>query len=62
MHSALVELRDVILENDISPFEMNHSGLIKALLNYLTTSETPTSRYEKLVTFWKIFAESTVMK
>lgn len=60
MYSALTELRDVILESDISPFEMNHSGLIKALLNYLTTTDAPGSRYDRLKLFWKLFAESTV--
>lgn len=60
MYSALTELRDVILESDISPFEMNHSGLIKALLNYLTTTDAPGSRYDRLKMFWKLFAESTV--
>lgn len=60
MYSALTELRDVILESDISPFEMNHSGLIKALLNYLTTTDSPGSRYDRLKMFWKLFAESTV--
>ncbi|XP_014232904.2 E3 ubiquitin-protein ligase TRIP12 isoform X2 [Trichogramma pretiosum] len=59
MYSALTELRDVILESDISPFEMNHSGLIKALLNYLTM-EGNGSRQERLKTFWKLFAESTM--
>ncbi|XP_003424889.1 E3 ubiquitin-protein ligase TRIP12 isoform X4 [Nasonia vitripennis] len=62
MYSALTELRDVILESDISPFEMNHSGLIKALLNYLTTTDAPGSRYDRLKMFWKLFAESTLQK
>lgn len=60
MFSALTELRDVVLESDISPFEMNHSGLIKALLNYLTTTDAPGNRYDRLKMFWKLFAESTV--
>lgn len=32
---ALVELREILMESDISPFEVNYSGLIKALLSYL---------------------------
>ena len=61
MFSALTELRDVVLESDISPFEMNHSGLIKALHNYLTTMDAPGHRYDRLRMFWKLFAESTVI-
>lgn len=60
MLSALTELRDIVLESDISPFEMNYSGLIKALLNYLTTIDAPGNRYDRLRMFWKLFAESTV--
>lgn len=60
MLSALTELRDIVLESDISPFEMNYSGLIKALLNYLTTTDAPGNRYDRLRMFWKLFAESTV--
>ncbi|CAB3366687.1 Hypothetical predicted protein [Cloeon dipterum] len=33
---ALAELKDIVLTSDISPFEVNHSGLINALLHYLT--------------------------
>ncbi|XP_043792356.1 E3 ubiquitin-protein ligase TRIP12 isoform X2 [Apis laboriosa] len=60
MLSALTELRDIVLESDISPFEMNYSGLIKALLNYLTTIDAPGNRYDRLRMFWKLFAESTM--
>lgn len=62
MFSALTELRDIVLESDISPFEMNYSGLIKALLNYLTTTDAPGNRYDRLRMFWQLFAESTVRK
>uniref|UniRef100_A0A8D8MAI1 E3 ubiquitin-protein ligase n=1 Tax=Cacopsylla melanoneura TaxID=428564 RepID=A0A8D8MAI1_9HEMI len=34
--SALTELRDIVLTSDISPFEVNHSGLVRSLLVYLT--------------------------
>ncbi|XP_059479777.1 E3 ubiquitin-protein ligase TRIP12 isoform X2 [Neocloeon triangulifer] len=33
---ALADLKDIVLTSDISPFEVNHSGLIGALLHYLT--------------------------
>ncbi|XP_046393216.1 E3 ubiquitin-protein ligase TRIP12 isoform X4 [Ischnura elegans] len=33
---ALRELRDIVIESDISPFEVNHSGLIRALLRFIT--------------------------
>ncbi|XP_017891758.1 E3 ubiquitin-protein ligase TRIP12 isoform X1 [Ceratina calcarata] len=62
MLSALTELRDIVLENDISPFEMNYSGLIKALLNYLTTTDAPGNRYDRLRMFWKLFAESAMQQ
>ncbi|XP_063973938.1 E3 ubiquitin-protein ligase TRIP12 isoform X1 [Diachasmimorpha longicaudata] len=62
MLSALTELRDIVLESDISPFEMNYSGLIKALLNHLTTTEAPGNRYDRLRMFWKLFAESTLQQ
>ncbi|XP_012145194.2 E3 ubiquitin-protein ligase ctrip isoform X3 [Megachile rotundata] len=62
MLSALTELRDIVLESDISPFEMNYSGLIKALLNYLTTTDAPGNRYDRLRMFWKLFAESTIQQ
>lgn len=60
MHSSLKELCDIVLESDISPFEMNYSGLIKALLNYLTVCDVPAVRYDRLRVFWKLFAGSTV--
>ncbi|XP_043275356.1 E3 ubiquitin-protein ligase TRIP12 isoform X3 [Venturia canescens] len=62
MFEALTELRDIVLESDISPFEMNYSGLIKALLNYLTTNEAPGNRYDRLRMFWKLFAETTLQQ
>ncbi|XP_015608368.1 E3 ubiquitin-protein ligase TRIP12 isoform X2 [Cephus cinctus] len=62
MLSALTELRDIVLESDISPFEMNYSGLIKALLNYLTTTDAPGNRYDRLRMFWKLFAESSLQQ
>ncbi|KAG8229177.1 hypothetical protein J437_LFUL009894 [Ladona fulva] len=37
---ALRELRDIVIESDISPFEVNHSGLIRALLRFITDEIT----------------------
>jgi len=34
--NALLELKEIVLTSDISPFEVNHSGLIKSLTVYLT--------------------------
>lgn len=33
---ALIELRNTLMTCDISPFEVHHSGFVKALLDYLT--------------------------
>jgi E3 ubiquitin-protein ligase TRIP12 len=46
------------MESDISPFEVNHSGLIRAILQYVTqpdgTGMGP--RDERLRTFLHVFA------
>ncbi|XP_052747423.1 E3 ubiquitin-protein ligase TRIP12 [Bicyclus anynana] len=34
--AALAHLRDTLLDHDVSPFEVNHSGVLSALLQYLT--------------------------
>lgn len=44
------------MESDISPFEVNHSGLIKALLNYLAEQEGPFDRDQRLRIFLHVFA------
>lgn len=44
------------MESDISPFEVNHSGLIKALLNYLAEQDGPFDRDQRLRIFLKVFA------
>ncbi|XP_013148407.1 PREDICTED: E3 ubiquitin-protein ligase TRIP12 [Papilio polytes] len=36
--AALHQLRDTLLHHDVSPFEVNHSGVLGALLQYLTGS------------------------
>ncbi|XP_031342168.1 E3 ubiquitin-protein ligase TRIP12-like isoform X1 [Photinus pyralis] len=53
---ALEELREILIESDISPFEVNHSGLIKALLNYLADIEGPFDRDQRLRIFLNVFA------
>lgn len=53
---ALEELRNILLESDISPFEVNHSGLIKAMLNYMTSENGNVSRNDRLRSFLYVFA------
>lgn len=53
---SLEELRNILLESDISPFEVNHSGLIKAMLNYMTNENGNVSRNDRLRTFLYVFA------
>ncbi|XP_053601004.1 E3 ubiquitin-protein ligase TRIP12 isoform X2 [Plodia interpunctella] len=36
---ALEQLRDTLLQHDVSPFEVNHSGVLGGLLQFLTGSE-----------------------
>lgn len=52
---ALKELRDILIESDISPFEVNHSGLIKAMLSFLASSESVVDRNQRLRNFLHIF-------
>lgn len=53
---ALSELREILIESDISPFEVNHSGLIKALLMYLASNEGIIEREQRLRVFLNVFA------
>lgn len=53
---ALEELRNILLESDISPFEVNHSGLIKAMLNYMACENGNVSRNDRLRSFLYVFA------
>lgn len=55
-HEALVELRNILIESDISPFEVNHSGLIKALLTYLACTVGYIEREQRLRIFLNVFA------
>ncbi|CAH2068887.1 unnamed protein product, partial [Iphiclides podalirius] len=38
--AALHQLRDTLLHHDVSPFEVNHSGVLGALLQFLTGGES----------------------
>lgn len=53
---ALFELKTILLESDISPFEVNHSGLIKAMLNFMTSEEGLVDRDARLRAFMHVFA------
>ncbi|XP_066255069.1 E3 ubiquitin-protein ligase TRIP12 isoform X1 [Euwallacea similis] len=54
---ALLELREILIESDISPFEVNYSGLITALLNYLADKEGPFDREQRLRIMLNVFAD-----
>ncbi|XP_054084346.1 E3 ubiquitin-protein ligase TRIP12 isoform X5 [Zeugodacus cucurbitae] len=53
---ALLELKTILLESDISPFEVNHSGLIKAMLNFMTCEDGIVGRDSRLRSFMHVFA------
>nr|CAH7756174.1 unnamed protein product [Callosobruchus chinensis] len=53
---ALLELRDILMESDISPFEVNYSGLIKALLSFLAESSGIYDRDQRLRILLSVFA------
>lgn len=44
------------MESDISPFEVNYSGLIKALLSYLADINGPFDREQRLRILLNVFA------
>lgn len=52
---ALKELRDILIDSDISPFEVNHSGLIKAMLSYLASQDGVIERDQRLRNFLHVF-------
>ncbi|XP_076254826.1 E3 ubiquitin-protein ligase ctrip isoform X2 [Rhynchophorus ferrugineus] len=54
---ALLELREILIESDISPFEVNYSGLIKALLAYLADVNGPFDREQRLRILLNVFAD-----
>ncbi|XP_004537343.1 E3 ubiquitin-protein ligase TRIP12 isoform X5 [Ceratitis capitata] len=53
---ALLELKTILLESDISPFEVNHSGLIKSMLNFMTCEDGIVDRDSRLRSFMHVFA------
>ncbi|KAG4072120.1 hypothetical protein HA402_015619 [Bradysia odoriphaga] len=53
---ALRELRDILIESDISPFEVNHSGLIKSMLYFMANEHGIVARDDRLRAFLHIFA------
>lgn len=63
---ALADVRSVVIDSDISSFELIHSGLVRKLLQYLTTpSNGPlpfgaNPRDERLRSFLHIFMGSPV--
>lgn len=57
--AALTQLREIVMASDISPFEVNHSGLIRSLLQFLTRN-TDNLRDERLRAFLHVFANCPV--
>ncbi|XP_055539751.1 E3 ubiquitin-protein ligase TRIP12 [Wyeomyia smithii] len=56
--TALKELRDILIQSDISPFEVNHSGLIRAMLSYMADdgNQQLVERSDRLRMFLHVFA------
>lgn len=59
---ALEEIRTILVDSDISPFEVIHSGLVKILLNYLTvvSSRDKNLRENQLRVFLNVFLGAPV--
>lgn len=53
--TAMFDLRNILIESDISPFEVNHSGLIKALISFMTLEEGRVDRDMRLKIFLHVF-------
>ncbi|XP_055377638.1 E3 ubiquitin-protein ligase TRIP12 isoform X4 [Condylostylus longicornis] len=53
---ALQELKQILIESDISPFEVNHSGLIKAMLTFMSSEHGIVDRDSRLRAFLNVFA------
>lgn len=55
---CLVEISSIVSESDVSSFEIQHSGLVKQLLVYLTSSADRDllSRDVRLKRFLRVFA------
>ncbi|CAH0556432.1 unnamed protein product [Brassicogethes aeneus] len=54
---ALCELREILIGSDISPFEVNYSGLIKALLSFMADVNGPFDRDQRLRILLNVFAD-----
>ncbi|KAF8778063.1 E3 ubiquitin-protein ligase TRIP12 like protein [Argiope bruennichi] len=60
---SLIEIRDVVTQNDISSFELIHSGLVRKLIQYLSAQGESTpfsvkSLEDRLRTFLHVFIAS----
>ncbi|KAG5670792.1 hypothetical protein PVAND_001031 [Polypedilum vanderplanki] len=53
--NGMEELKNILLESDISSFEFNQSGLINAMLNFMTKEEGKIFRDDRLRLFLNIF-------
>lgn len=53
---ALNDLKQILLISDISPFEFNHSGLIRSMLKYMTSEQEIVPRDDRLRAFLNVFA------
>ncbi|KAG8184831.1 hypothetical protein JTE90_004928 [Oedothorax gibbosus] len=64
---SLLEIREVVTQNDISSFELIHSGLVKKLESYLTTVQSDSSPFvakslnDRLRTFLHVFVGSPLV-
>ena len=60
---SLIDLKDIVLSSDISSFEVNHSGMVDALLMYLTRLDeqfAEVDRNQRLRNFIHVFASCPV--
>lgn len=57
---ALNDLKNILLQSDITPFEFNHSCLIKAMTNFLTSDQGIVHRDDRLRAFLNVFANLPV--
>lgn len=53
---ALNDLKHILLISDISPFEFNHSGLIRSMLKYMTSEQETVHRDDSLRAFLNVFS------
>lgn len=53
---ALKDLKHILMVSDISPFEFNHSGLIRSMLKYMTSEQEIVNRDDRLRAFLNVFA------